>query len=152
MSLPGNEDLADHFLSAKERDLGPLVRESEESLDLDYEQAVGLEAFLDRAWFSGTHACHAQMLTQARERNPDDFGKLDVRLLEAEFKALMDESAETLNLTIAETMNMWDFLGRACVAGIQSCRAELTAMLFEATSDVGEEALCWLEGRGGTAT
>jgi hypothetical protein len=151
VSLPGNEDLTSHLLSAKDRDLGPLVRESEESLDLDQAQAVGLEAFLDRAWFSGTHACHAQMLTQAREHSPD-FGRLDVRLLEADFKALMDESADALNLTITETVNMWNFLGRACVAGIRSCRAELTAMLFEATSDIGEEALRWLEGRDATAS
>lgn len=147
MSLPGSEDFASHFLSAKDRDLGPLVHESEESLDLDYEQAVGLETFLDRAWFSGSQACHAQMLTQARECDPA-FGKLDVRLLEADFKALMDESAEALNLTITETVDMWNFLGRACIAGIRSCRAELTAMLFEATSDVGEEAMRWLDERG----
>lgn len=148
MSLPGNEDFASHFLSAKERDLGPLVRESEESLDLDYEQTLGLEAFLDRAWFSGSRVCHAQMLAQARERSPD-FGKLDVRSLEATFKALMDESAHALNLTITDTMYMWDFLGRACVAGIQSCRAELTAMMVEVGSDVGEEALRWLEDERG---
>jgi hypothetical protein len=143
VSLPGNEDFAGHFLSAKDRDLGPLVRESEESLDLDYQQAVGLETFLDRAWFSGSHACHAQMLTQARECDPA-FGKLDVRLLEADFKALMDESADALNLTITETVSMWSILGRACIAGIRSCRAELTAMIYEATSDVGEEAMRWL--------
>ena len=147
--MPGNEDIAGHFLSAKDRDLEPLVRESEESLKLDCEQAVGLETFLDRAWFSGSHACHAQMLTQARECNPA-FGKLDVRLLEADFKALMDESADALNLTITETVRMWAFLGRACIAGIHSCRAELTAMLYEATSDVGEEALRWLEEEGGS--
>ncbi len=143
MPLPSNADFESHFLSAKDRDLGPLMRECEEFLDLDYEQVLGLARFLDKAWLSGTHACHEQMLAQARDHS-SEFGRLDVGPLEADFKALMDESADTLNLTITETFSMWDFLGRACVAGIQSCRAELTAMTIEVDSDVGEEALRWL--------
>lgn len=125
------------------------MREGVESLDLEDEQIEGMETFLTKAWFSGTHACHAQMLTRVMERNPE-FGPFDVELLEDDFKALMDESADTLNLTVTDTVNMWGILGRACIAGIQTCRTEITAMMFEASSDVGEEALCWLEQRGGS--
>jgi hypothetical protein len=148
VSLRDGRDLKSHFLSAKDRDVESLVREGEEALGLDGEQAAGMEAFLTKAWFSGSHACHAQMLAQVRERAPD-IGRLDVAPLEADFKALMDESAETLNLTVTETVSMWALLGRACIAGIQTCRAEITALILEASSaDVGEEALRWLEEQG----
>ena len=33
-------------------------------------------------------------------------------------------------------------------ASIHTCRAEITALLLETRSDVGEEALRWLEERG----
>ena len=147
MSLRDDRDLKSHLLSAKERDVGLLVREGEESLELDGEQAAGMETFLSKAWFSGTHACHAQMLAQVRQQ-PVDVDRLDVKPLEDDFKALMDESADTLNLTVTETVSMWDLLGRACIAGIHTCRAEITALLLETRSDVGEEALRWLEERG----
>lgn len=133
MSLRDDRDFSSHFLTAQERDLGPLVRESEALLHLSGEQALGLQTFLNKAWLSGTQVCQAP---------------LDVKLLEAELKALMDESADTLNLTVSETVSMWDFLGRACIAGIHSCRTEITALLFETSADIGEEALRWLDGRG----
>ncbi|HEX2393102.1 MAG TPA: hypothetical protein VHI77_09305 [Solirubrobacterales bacterium] len=144
MPLRDDGDLTDHFLSAKERDVESLVREGEELLRLDSEQAAGMETFLTKAWFSGTHACHAQMLSQVRRREPD-VGKLDVGPLEADFKALMDESADTLNLSVIETLGMWGLLSRACVAGIHSCRSEITALMLEARADIAEEALRWLE-------
>lgn len=151
MSLRDGRDLKSNFLSAKERDIEPLVREGEEALELDGRQAAGMETFLTRAWVSGTQVCHAQMLAQVRERAPE-IGRLDVAPLEADFKALMDESADTLNLTVNDTFSMWELLGRACIAGIHTCRAEITALLLEATSaDIGEEALRWLEEQGGTA-
>lgn len=146
VSLRDGRNFRNHFLSAKERDVSLLVREGEQSLALDGEQAAGMETFLSRAWLSGTHACHEQMMAQARERAPD-FGQLNVQPLEADFKELMDESADTLNLTVTETVSMWELLGRACIAGIHSCRAEITALLLEARSDVAEEALRWLEQR-----
>ena len=136
-----------HLLSAKERDVGLLVREGEESLELDGEQAAGMETFLSKAWFSGTHACHAQMLARIREQAAA-LARIAVPPLDADFKVLMDESADTLNLTVTETVSMWELLGRACIAGIHTCRAEITALLLETRSDVGEEALRWLEERG----
>lgn len=146
-----DRELKSHFLSARERDVGSLVREGEEALELDGEQAAGMETFLTRAWFSGTHACHTQMMAQVRQRAPD-VGRLDVEPLEADFKALMDESANTLNLTVTETVSMWELLGRACIAGIHTCRAEITALLLETRSDIGAEALRWLEEQDAGST
>jgi hypothetical protein len=144
--LRDDGDLTDHFLTAKERDIESLVREGEEFLGLNREQTAGIETFLTKAWFSGTQACHAQMLSQVRRRE-SNLGELDVRPLEADFKALMDESANTLNLTVRETLSMWGLLSRACVAGIHSCRSEITALMLEARTDIAEEALRWLAAR-----
>lgn len=146
MSLRDDGDFTSHFLTARQRDLEPLVRESEEALHLDPDQTLGMQAFLDRAWLSGTHACQVQLTAETPDvAQPTS---VDTHRLEADFKALMDESAEALNLTVTKTVSMWNFLGRACIAGIHSCRAEITAQLFETNTDVGAEALRWLERRG----
>lgn len=148
MSLPGNEDLRKDLLTAKERDLSPLVQESAESLELDPGQVAQVETFLNEAWFSGTRTGHAQMAVRARERKahvkPVGLGQI-----EADFQALMEESADTLNLTIDHTIDLWDFLGRAWIAGTRSCEAEIIARLLEARSDVAKEALDWLEEQDG---
>jgi hypothetical protein len=138
-------DFADDLLSAKERDLKPLLEECVEELDLDKEQSLEMERFLDEAWFSGTRNGHAQMRARVAAR---DFHIAPVRVeeIEVEFKALMEASADVLNLRVNDTMVLWGLLGRAWVYGTQSCEAELVALFIERTSDIAGEAQEWLAG------
>ncbi len=142
-----SEDFGNDLLAAKERDLKPLREESADQLDLDYEQTAALEDYLDLAWFSGTRSGHAQMQARATEPEPD-IRAVAVESLESEFKVLMDESAETLNLTVPKTISMWNFLHQAWMAGNRTCEAELMGLYLELKSDVAEEALKWLEEEG----
>ncbi len=143
--LPGDEnsDFADDLLSAKERDLKPLLDESADCLDLNCGQIVEMEAFLNEAWFAGTYTGHHQMQRRAEQRR-FDVGPPEMGPIEAGFKTLMHESADALNLTVAMTIRMWGFLGQAWIAGVQSCEAELMATFIELKSDIAEEALQWL--------
>lgn len=144
VSLPGDGDFADDLLSAKERDLKPLLEESGESLDLDYEQIVEMERFLDEAWFFGSRNGHAQMRARVAARN-FQIAPVRVEEIEVQFRALMEASADVLNLSVNLTMTMWGILSRAWSAGTQTCEAELMALLIERDSDIASEALKWLE-------
>jgi hypothetical protein len=135
------------LLAAKERDLKPLLKESSEFLDLGDEQAEGMEDFLDLAWAAGTRAGRDQM--DARATQPKaDVKAIVIRRFEVDFKALMEESADTLNLTVPHTIMMWGYLQEAWMAGSRTCEAELIAMYIELRSDVGEEAQEWLQSDG----
>jgi hypothetical protein len=61
----------------------------------------------------------------------------------------MDESANSLNLTVSRTLEMWNYLHEAWMAGTRTCEAEMMALYLETQSDVGEEARKWLEEGGG---
>ncbi len=122
------------------------MQESAESLELYPGQVVQVETFLNEAWFSGTRTGHAQMTVRALERKVD-VKPVGLEKIEADFQALMEESADTLNLTVDHTIDLWDFLGRAWIAGTRSCEAEIIARLIESRSDVAQEALDWLEER-----
>jgi hypothetical protein len=136
--------MRDDLLAAKERDLKPLLEESSEILDLDYRQTEAMEDFLNLAWFSGTRS--GRDLMQARATEPDpDLEAVAVAHLKSDFKGLMDQSAEALNLTVPRTINMWNYLHDAWMAGNRTCEAELMALYIETQSDVGEEARKWLE-------
>jgi hypothetical protein len=139
-----SEDFGNDLLAAKERDLKPLREESAAMLELDWEQSETMEDFLDLAWFSGTRSGHAQMRARATEREPD-VGAVAIERLESEFKLLMDESADMLNLTVPRTINMWNYLHQAWMAGNRTCEAELMGLFVEMKTDVAEEALEWLE-------
>jgi hypothetical protein len=141
-------DFRDDLLAAKERDLVPLFEESTETLDLDYGQADKMEAFLDRAWFGGSYIGHIQMLGWARSQG-QEFPEPDMQAVEAEFQTLMEASASALDLNLPLTIHAWGYLGKAWVAGIKSCKAELMAVVMESQTDVAREALDWLEGRNG---
>ena len=143
-----SEDFGNDLLAAKERDLKPLREESATTLELDRRQAEAMEDFLNLAWFSGTRSGHAQMRARATEREPD-IGAVAVKRLESEFKLLMDESADTLNLTVPRTIDMWNYLHQAWMAGNRTCEAELMGLFVEMKTDVAEEALEWLEGSDG---
>jgi hypothetical protein len=145
VALPGNGDFADDLLSAKDRDLKPLLEESAESLELDYDQVIEMERFLNEAWFFGSRSGHAQMRARVAARK-FDIAPVRVEQIETEFRALMEASADVLNLTTSLTICMWGILGRAWTAGTHSCEAELMALLIERNSDIASEALEWLEG------
>ncbi len=147
MSLSGSGDFESDLLAAKERDLKPLLEESEDWLGLDRDQAWDMESFLNDAWFSGSRSGHAQMRARALERRVDVRAVATERL-EAEFKDLMEESANALNLSVPLTIGMWGFLEQAWFAGLRTCEAEIMALLLELKSDVAEEAQEWLEGGG----
>lgn len=145
MSAAGDGgDFADDLLSAKERDLKPLLEVCIEELELDYEQAIEIERFLDESWFFGSRNGHAQMRARVAAR---DFQIAPIRVeeIEVEFRALMEASADVLNLSVNQTMTMWGLLGRAWTLGTQSCEAELMALLIERNTDVTSEVQEWLE-------
>ncbi len=134
------------LLAAKERDLKPLLEESSEILDLDYGQTEAMEDFLNLAWFSGTRSGRDQMNARATESDPD-LEAVAVAHLKSDFKGLMDQSADALNLTVSRTINMWNYLHDAWMAGNRTCEAEMVALYLETQTDVGEEALKWLSER-----
>lgn len=144
MSLPGNEDLRKDLLTAKERDLNPLVQESAECLRLDADQAAQVETFLNEAWFSGTRTGHAQMVVRTIERKAD-ISPVGLEEIKADFQTLMEESADTLNLTVHDTIDFWNYLGRAWIAGTRTCEAEIMGRFLASRSDIAREALDWLE-------
>jgi hypothetical protein len=132
--------MGNDFLAAKERDLKPLLEESSEILDLDYEQTEAMEDFLNLAWASGTRSGRDQMNARAAEPNPD-VQAIAVAHLESEFKSLMHGSADTLNLTVPRTISMWNYLHEAWMAGSRTWEAEMMALYIELKSDVEDEAL-----------
>jgi hypothetical protein len=130
-----------NMLAAERRAVEPLLKESADSLELDDGQLAEMDAFLTEAWVAGALAGHANMTSKVLD-SPLELGDLEARL-----KPLVEESAETLNLTVSETLRMWDFLSQAMVAGVKSTETELTAMLIEQKHDIPAEALGWLEER-----
>ncbi len=147
MSSPHSEDFKDNLLNAKDRDLKPLLEESIDFLDLDYGQSVNMEGFLEAAWFSGTRTGHTQMYERALQ-GKHNIDPSRLAEIEAAFTGLMEESADTLNLSLPRTVHMWDIIGQAWIAGARSCETELMAMFIEMKSDVAREALDWLEEKG----
>jgi hypothetical protein len=140
------EEFGEDLRAAKERDLAPLRQECIELLGLDAEQIAALEASLDSAWLSGMRAGHDQMEAQATQPDPD-LRAVAVARLESEFKGLMEEAAEQLNLTLPETISMWGLLHQAWMAGNRSGSAELMALYVELNTDVAAEVRRWLEVR-----
>lgn len=144
--VDGFGDFRSGLLAAKERDLAPLAEESAETLHLDAEAAAQMELFLDKAWFGGTYSGHEKLCRWAEQegRGPVE---IDKEALEARFKALMEASAETLNLSLPGTVTLWRYLTKAWVAGVRSSEAQLAALLLPRHADVAEEALRWLRER-----
>jgi hypothetical protein len=139
-------DFENDLLAAKERDLAPLLRESSTSLDFDATQASEMSAFLSEAWFLGANAGHSQVMTRALQREAD-VDRAGVEKVEAEFKALMERSADALELPADETISMWSVLGKAWIAGAHACETEALANFLKEDSGIAEEALRWLEDK-----
>ncbi|MET0557262.1 MAG: hypothetical protein ABW065_01130 [Solirubrobacterales bacterium] len=135
------ENFIQNMLASERRAVEPLLKASAESLELDDEQLAELDAFLTEAWVAGALAGHANMTSKVLD-NPLELGDLEARL-----KPLVEESADILNLTVSETLRMWDYLSQAMVAGVKSSETELTAMLIEQQHDIPKEAMTWLEER-----
>jgi hypothetical protein len=74
-----------------------------------------MEDFLLAAWASGTRSGRDQM--EARTKPEPDIQAVAISNLEADFKGLMEESADALNLTVPRTINMWNYLHEAWMAG-----------------------------------
>lgn len=142
-----------HFISARERDLRPLREEARAELELDAEKAEMLAAFLEAAWLGGTRGGHAKLLSRAiREREEHSDGDWQAPVepvpredIEAEFKAMMEASAEALNLSMPRTVALWDLLSRAWTAGVRTYESEVMASLLERDADIADETQRWLQ-------
>jgi hypothetical protein len=146
VSSRNSEDFGGDLLAAKERDLEPLLDESTDLLDLDYDQTIVMEDSLTLAWCSGMRSGHAQLEAKATQPDPD-LGAIAARQLKSDFKSLMLQSADRLNLTTLTTISMWSFLHQAWMAGNRTSTDELMRLYIEVNSDVPEEARQWLEER-----
>ena len=144
MSPHDGADSDSHFLTSEEVELRPLLVEAEESLGLDGLELVELEGFLSDAWCSGVRAGHSQMLARATKREMP-VGPIAMKPVEGEFKLLMERTADALNLSVTLTILVWGLLGRAWIGGTRCYRAEVVARILEGKSDIGQEALEWLE-------
>jgi hypothetical protein len=138
-------ELIQNFISAGKRDLESLLNEAADELRLEAEQAQTVGAFMSQIWISGARSGHEQVLA----RVDPDRDEPDIAGIEADFRQVMEESADALNLTLLETMDMWDFLCRAWIAGVNSSRTETIALAIEQGSDVAAEAQRWLEDAEG---
>lgn len=105
-----------------------------------------MEDFLNLAWISGSRSGYDQMEARATQADPD-LTAIAHKRFESEFKALMEEAAEKLGLTVPATVSAWDLLQKAWVAGRITSSNELMRLYVEVNSDVPEEARRWLEGR-----
>ncbi|HEY6145624.1 MAG TPA: hypothetical protein VIV13_05075 [Solirubrobacterales bacterium] len=137
MSL-GGDSLPNAVNSAREKDLKPLAEESAESLDLDGRQLAEMENYLHEAWFFGIRTGHAVMVETKMGQTdaaPVILGMQD------EFQELMERCAEALNTTVSATLEAWDYLGQAWVAGAKFWEVEIAARLIESQTGGFDEAL-----------
>lgn len=124
--------------SAKEQDLKPLAEEGAETLGLDSRQLAAMEGYLDDAWFFGVRTGYAVMVeTRMGQTDPRPV----ILGMEDEFQALMESFAEALSTTVGATIQAWDYLGQAWIAGARFWEVEIAARLIEAHSGSLDEAL-----------
>lgn len=125
--------------SAKEQDLNPLAEESAEALAFDSRQLAEMEAYLQQAWFFGVRTGHAVMVEARLGRShPMEV----IGSMQDEFQDLMESCAEDLNVTVGATIQAWNYLGQAWIAGARFWEVEIAARLIEAE---GERRGGWLE-------
>jgi len=134
-------ELIQNFVSAGKRDLGPLVREAAGQLGLAEEEALTVGTYMTQTWMRGAQSGHEELLS----RSDPGYTGPDMKAIEADFRTVMEESADELNLTVPQTIDMWEFLCRAWIAGANSSRTETLAMALEQEGDIAEEAMSWLE-------
>jgi hypothetical protein len=137
MSL-GSDSLPTAVESAKERDLKPLAEESAEKLGLDPRQLEVMEDYLHDAWFFGIRTGHTVMVETKMgqtDATPVILGMQD------EFQELMERCGEQLNTTVGRTIQAWNYLGRAWIAGSRFWEVEIAARLIESQSEGFDGAL-----------
>lgn len=134
----GSNSLSTAVESAKEQDLKPLAEESAENLGLDSRQLAEMEGYLHDAWFFGIRTGHAVMVeTKMGQTDP----KPVILGMQDEFQDLMERCAEALNTTVGATIQAWDYLGRAWIAGARFWEVEIAARLIESQAGGLDEAL-----------
>jgi hypothetical protein len=137
----GNNCLPTAVLTAKQRDLRPLLEESAEVLELDERQVIEMDMYLRQSWFFGVKTGHRVIA----ERGTGEVDPMATILsLQDEFQELMEACADALNLTIAATLAAWNYLSQAWLAGAKFWEVEIAARLIESNSDDVDE---WLRRR-----
>jgi hypothetical protein len=138
----GSDNLSTAVESAKERDLRPLIEEGAEILGLDAQQRAAIDGFLQEAWFFGVRTGYEIMVGSKK-------GEVDptpvTHEMQDEFRDLMEHLAESLDTTVGATIQAWDYLGRAWIAGAQFWEVEIAARLIERQTGGLEEMLRRLE-------
>lgn len=138
----GSNSLSTAVESAKEQALRPLAEECAEALELDSRQLAAVESFLHDAWFFGLRIGHAVMVeTKMGQTDP----KPVILGMQDEFQDLMERLGEALDTTVGATIQAWDYLGRAWIAGARFWEVEIAARLIEHQAGGFEEALRRLE-------
>ena len=120
----------------------PLAEESAEALELDFRQIAAMESYLHDAWFFGIRTGHTVMVeTKMGQGDPTPA----IVGMQDEFQELMEGCAEELDTTIVATIQAWNYLGKAWIAGARFWEVEIAARLIE--SDIGDfdEALRQLD-------
>lgn len=134
----GSESLAAAVESAKEQALKPLAAECAEALELDGRQLAEIELYLHDAWFFGVRTGHAVMVeTKMGQSDP----KPVILAMQDEFQEMMERMGEALNTTVGATIQAWDYLGRAWIAGARFWEVEIAARLIEHQAGGFEEIL-----------
>ena len=140
--FPGGDSLSIAVQSAKEQALRPLAEECAEVLGLDSRQLAEVENYLHDAWFFGVRTGHAVMVeTKMGQTDP----KPVILGMQDEFQELMERFGEALDTTVGATIQAWDYLGRAWIAGARFWEVEIAARLIESRSETVEQALRRLE-------
>jgi len=125
----GSDSLSIAVESAKEQDLKPLAEESAETLELDSRQLAEMENYLHDAWFFGIRTGHTVMVeTRMGQSDPTPV----ILGMQDEFQELMERCAEALNTSVGTTIQAWNYLGRAWIAGARFWEVEIAARLIEA--------------------
>jgi len=134
----GSDSLSIAVESAKEQALGPLAAECAEALELDGRQLAQVENYLHDAWFFGVRTGHAVMVeTKMGQTDP----KPVILEMQDEFQEMMERLGEALNTTVGATIQAWDYLGRAWIAGARFWEVEIAARLIEHQAGGFEEVL-----------
>lgn len=138
----GNDNLSTAVESARERDLKPLIEEGAEILGLDAQQRAAMGDFLQEAWFFGVRAGY-EVMAGSKKGEADPAPVIDE--MQGEFQDLMERLAESLDATVGATIQAWDYLGRAWIAGAQFWEVEIAARLIEQQTGGLEEMMRRLE-------
>lgn len=134
----GSDSLSIAVESAKEQALEPLAKECAEVLDLDSRQLAEVENYLHDAWFFGLRTGHAVMVeTNMGQTDP----KPVILGMQDEFQELMERMGEALDTTVGATIQAWDYLGRAWIAGARFWEVEIAARLIEHQAGGFEDGL-----------